>query len=151
MAIHKAIAAGRVTKQPDGVFDLDKAVEEFNDNTHHEFGHVNVGPGRKGIKAAPKKEMQGTGYAKARAETQTYEGLLKRLRYEERAGNLVPAAAVEQARFTEFRSLREACFNIPNRIAALLAGETDVARCQVLLEGELVKVFEAFSEGKLAA
>lgn len=89
-------------------------------------------------------------YATARAAKEWYEAKLKRLRYEERAHSLTPTADVESARFTEFRTLREACFQIPSRVAALLAGETDVACCQQLLETELTRVFEAFADGKAA-
>ena len=146
MAIRKAAEKGRITRQPDGLFDLDRAVAEFKDNTHHEKGHNN----RTGVKPKPaNQETKGTGYAKARTETQIYEGQIKRLRYEERAGSLTPTADVENARFTEFRTLREACFNIPSRIAAIVAGESNVTRCQQLLENELTSVFSAFAEGKL--
>jgi hypothetical protein len=166
MAIRVAEKSGRVTKGPDGLYDLKAAIEEFNATTLHERGHNN----RSGSAAKAKQlpvdgalpdiptpeiplptETKSTAYAKARAGTQIYEALLKKLRYEERAGNLTPTADVEQARFTEFRTLREACFNIPSRIAALLAGESDVARCQQMLEAELRRVFQAFADGKLAA
>jgi len=155
-AIHYAVKSGRVTKRPDGLFDLDKAVQEFNDTTNHEKGHNNRTQARQ-LPDLPAPEIpalgeaKSTAYAKARAGTQIYEALLKKLRYEERAKNLTPTADVESARFTEFRTLREACFNIPSRISALLAGENDPAKCQQMLEGELTSVFQAFSEGKLAA
>ena len=143
-AVRVAVANGRITQRADGLFDLDQALQEFADNTHHEKGHNNRSGPRAAAAAmtdgalpdipAPEiplpSETKSTAYAKARAGTQIYEALLKKLRYEERAKNLTPTADVENARFTEFRSLREACFNIPSRIAALLAGESDVARCQ---------------------
>jgi hypothetical protein len=89
-------------------------------------------------------------YATARASKEWYEAKLKRLRYEEHARSLTPTADVEAARYSEFRTLREACFQIPSRVAALLAGESDVARCQQLLIDEFTRIFEAFADGKAA-
>jgi hypothetical protein len=166
MAVRVAVKNGRLTQRPDGLFDLEQAVQEFADSTHHEKGHNNrsaspaVSAKQAGATRLPDipapdiplpAETKSTAYAKARAGTQIYEALTKKLRYEKAIGNLTPTADVENARFTEFRTLREACFNIPPRIAALLAGESDVARCQQLLESELNSVFLAFAEGKLAA
>lgn len=154
MAIRKAVRDGRVTPRADGMFDQDAAVQEWMDTTHHEKGHNNKLhqlPDLPTPEIPLPNETKSTAYAKARAGTQIYEALLKKLRYEERAKNLTPTADVESARFTEFRTLREACFNIPSRISALLAGENDPAKCQQMLEGELTSVFQAFSEGKLAA
>lgn len=169
-AIRVAVKSGRITKRADGLFDLDTAIQEFNKTTHHEKGHHNRSGGKtlsevfadedRKAGTLPEipspdiplpQETKSTAYAKARAGTQIYEALLRKLRYEEKAKHLTPTADVENARFTEFRTLREACFNIPSRIAALLAGESDVARCQQLLEDELSSVFEAFADGKLAA
>jgi hypothetical protein len=162
MAIRKAVTAGRITQRTDGLFDLDAAVEEFNANTNHAKGHNN----RSGSAASVKQELadappeipadmpalskQSTTYATARANREWYDAKLKRLRYEERAHSLTPTADVEAARFMEFRTLREACFQIPSRVAALLAGESDVARCQQMLNAELTSVFEAFADGTAA-
>jgi len=152
-AVRLAADSGRITKRQDGLFDLDQAVREWNQTTHHEKGHNNRATLPDDIPTPDiplKTETKSTDYAKARAGTQIYEALLKKLRYEERAKNLTPTADVETARFTEFRILREACFNIPPRIAALVAGESEVERCQQLLENELNAVFNAFADGQLA-
>jgi hypothetical protein len=164
-AIRKAEAAGRITKRPDGMYDLEQAMQDFADTTHHEKGHNNRTPraakqplqidGHLPEIPSPEiplpQDAKSTAYAKARAGTQIYEALLKKLRYEERAGNLVPAADVRNARFTEFRTLREACFNIPSRVSAILAAETSAEKCQALLEAELNSVFAAFAEGTTEA
>lgn len=151
-AVRVAAEAGRLTTRPDGLFDLDQALREWNETTHHEKGHNNRAKLPADIPTPDiplRTETKSTDYAKARAGTQIYEALLKKLRYEERAKNLTPTADVETARFTEFRILREACFNIPARIAAIIAGETQVERCQQLLESELNSVFNAFADGRL--
>src|SRR5215831_17254892 len=165
-SVHVAVEKGRVTQRPDGLFDKDQALKEWAETTQHEKGHNNYTRRAKTEASAAEPvtvpeiptpelplpgEIKSTAYAKARAGTQIYEALLKKLRYEERARNLTPTADVESARFTEFRTLREACFNIPSRISALLAVESDAARCQVILEDELRSVFTAYADGKLAA
>jgi hypothetical protein len=159
-AIRVAVAYGRITQRLDGLFDLDAAVAEFNATTHHEKGHNNRSRVASAAAALPDLETldrllpgetKSTTYAKARAGTQVYEALTKKLRYEKAIGNLTPRADVENARFTEFRTLRDACFNIPSRIAVLLAGESDPVRCQRMLEDELTEVFSAFAGGRLAA
>ncbi|HZF24017.1 MAG TPA: hypothetical protein VE030_11205 [Burkholderiales bacterium] len=150
-AVRLAAQSGRLTTRADGLFDLDVAVREWAETTHHEKGHNNRSLAEIPSPDIPlRPETKSTDYAKARAGTQIYEALLKKLRYEERAKNLTPTADVETARFTEFRILREACFNIPARIAALIAGETQVERCQQLLESELNSVFNAFADGRLS-
>jgi len=153
-AVRLAAEQGRLTRREDGLFDLDQSIQQWNETTHHEKGHNNRVKLPADIPTPDiplRNETRSTDYAKARAGTQIYEALLKKLRYEERAKHLTPTADVENARFTEFRILREACFNIPSRIAAIIAGESDVERCQQLLENELNNVFNAFADGKLAA
>lgn len=153
-AVRLAAEQGRLSRREDGLFDLDQSIQLWNETTHHEKGHNNRSAKLPTDIPTPeiplRPETRSTDYAKARAGTQIYEALLKKLRYEERAKNLTPTADVETARFTEFRILREACFNIPSRIAALIAGETEVERCQQLLEHELSTVFNAFADGKLS-
>jgi hypothetical protein len=154
-AVRLAAEQGRITRREDGLFDLETAIQQWEETTHHEKGHNNRATKLPADIPAPdiplRTETKSTDYAKARAGTQIYEALLKKLRYEERAKHLTPTVDVENARFTEFRILREACFNIPPRIAALIAGETEVERCQQLLESELNNVFNAFADGKLSA
>ena len=153
-AVRLAVETGRLTRREDGLFDLDTALREWNDTTQHEKGHNNRSTKLPGEIPAPdiplRTETKSTDYAKARAGSQVYDALTKKVRYEKLVGNLTPTADVEAARFTEFRVLREACFNIPSRIAALVATETDVSRCQALLEMELNTVFNAFADGKLS-
>jgi hypothetical protein len=162
-AVHVAAQSGRLTRRPDGLFDLDHALAEWAATTQHERGHNNRKPKSNAANAATPtlpadipapdipllSQPKSTDYARARAGTQIYEALLKKLRYEERAKNLTPTADVADARFKELRIIRDACFNIPSRIAAQLAIETNVQRCEAMLEMELFKVFTAFDEGKL--
>ena len=159
-AVHQAVETGRITPRPDGLYDLDTALREFKENTQHEKGHNNrsgsprvkqtVDIAEKPPEIQNEIAPQSSTYATARATKEWYEAKLKKLRYEERAHSLTPTVDVETARFIEFRTLREACFQIPSRIGALLAGESDIGRCQQLLEAELTNVFGAFADEKVA-
>jgi hypothetical protein len=89
-------------------------------------------------------------YAKARAAVQIYEARLKKLRYEEKAKNLVPARDVAGAAYRLVSCIKEACMNIPSRVAAQLALESDQARCYAILEAEVIAIFTDFAEGRIA-
>jgi hypothetical protein len=152
-AIQAALETKRIVRGDDGLFDLDEAVRAFEENTQHSKGY-----GGRPKTGAPAREpelpepsdAESMDYRTARAVTQIYEARTKKLKYEERAGNLVPKKDVENARFAEFRILREACANIPSRVAAQLASENQIAKCQQLLDAEIASVFNAFSAGKLS-
>jgi hypothetical protein len=153
-AIRFAVERGRITRRPDGLFDQDQALAEWEASTQHERDHNNR-PKVLEMQAAtdlPREDerpAKGSDYAKARAAVQIYEARLKKLRYEEKAKNLVPARDVEGAAFREMSCLRDACMNIPARLAAQLALESDEARCYAILEAEFIAIFADYAEGRM--
>lgn len=150
-AVRQAVENGRISAPVNNLFDLDQALKEWEETTHHEKGHNNRVAADIPTPDIPlRAEARSSDYAKARSAATTYDALTKKANYEKKIGTLTPTADVEQARFTEFRILRDACFNIPVRIAAILAGESNMERCQQLLEAELYNVFTAFADGKLS-
>jgi hypothetical protein len=92
-------------------------------------------------------ERLGTGpdFNKARAAKEIYEARIKKLDYEERLGDLVSRKSVEVEAFTAFRVLRDACFNIPDRVAAQIAAESDGTVVYEILMTELRRAFEDFA------
>ena len=153
-AIRFAVSRGRITRRPDGLFDRDQALKEWESNTLHERSHS----ANRVLEKAPANDLpvenerpaKANDYAKARAAAQIYEARLKNLKYEERAGNLVPARDVEDAAFRAMTCLREALMNIPARLAAQLAAESDQARCYTILENELIGILTDYAEGRIA-
>ena len=153
-AIRFAVSVGRITRRPDGLFDADQAIAEWNANTLHERSHS----GNNVLEITPANDLplenerpaKASDYARARADVQIYEARLKKLKYEERAKNLVPARDVEDAAFRTISCLKEACMNMPARLAAQLAIETDQARCYAILEAEVIAIFTDFAEGRIA-
>jgi hypothetical protein len=162
-AIRNAVKSGRITQRPDGLFDTETAVAEWNAATMKERGHNNRTKKVVEIDQQPavpeeptdvplngERPAKGSDYAKARAVSQIYEARMRKLRYDERAKTLTPAQDVADAAFQSYRCLRDACMNIPSRLAGLVAAETDVERCFQMIENEIVIVFNDFSEGKIA-
>jgi len=154
-AIRFAVSRGRITRRPDGLFDAEKSLAEWKANTLHERGHDNR---NNVLEMAPENDLllenerhaTASNYARARAAVQIYEARLKKLRYEEKAKNLVPARDVEDAAYRTVSCLREACMNIPARLAAQLALESDQARCYALLEAVVIAIFTDYAEGRIA-
>ena len=153
-AIRFAVSVGRITRRPDGLFDADQAIAEWNANTLHERSHS----ANKVLEMTPANDLppeterpdKDSAYVRARAAVQIYEARLKKLRYEEKAKTLVLARDVEDAAYRTVSCLREACMNIPARLAAQLASETDQARCYAILEAEVIAIFTDFAEGRIA-
>jgi phage terminase Nu1 subunit (DNA packaging protein) len=71
---------------------------------------------------------------------------LRELELAERAGELVPAADVEFRVFNVARAAREALMSIPDRVATIVAAETDAAAVHALLTAECRKVCEQLAE-----
>lgn len=64
-------------------------------------------------------------YLKARAKREAYTAKLTQLKYEEQAGTLVAADQVKKEAFDLARSIRDALFNLPDRLAQEFANETN--------------------------
>jgi hypothetical protein len=180
-AVQHAVKAGRITRNPDGLIDSDRADREWEQNTDHSkvpldqrkgipkkragqgptppaaTGHVQAGRHRAATHAVRHAEQDaaelgsterlatGPDFSKARAAKEIYEARIKKLDYEERLGNLVSRKSVEVEAFTNFRILRDACFNIPDRVSAQIAAETDGSTVYEILMVELRRAFEEFA------
>jgi hypothetical protein len=175
-AVQFAVIRGRITRRDDGQIESDQADADWEKNTNH--ANARYGPKKKarrdpqvdaeaGVRraatwaakhhaeaeAAPLGDMSrqssALNFASARAAREIYEARLKKLEFEERQGNLLNKRSVEVAQFNRGRVLRDALFNIPNRMAAQLAAEAEPAAVHDLLEGEIRMVLEEFTGGKL--
>src|SRR6516225_4371861 len=84
-AVRFAVSRGRITRRPDGLFDVDQAMAEWEANTLHERSHS----ANKVLEMAPPNDLpfenerpaKSSDYAKARAAVQLYEARLKKLKY----------------------------------------------------------------------
>ena len=68
-------------------------------------------------------------YAKGARWREHYQARLAKIECEERVATLVPKDKVQVAAFNKSRQFRDHILNIPDRVAAMVAAETDAAKC----------------------
>jgi phage terminase Nu1 subunit (DNA packaging protein) len=88
-------------------------------------------------------EGETASYAASRAKKEAYEAELARLKYEQQAGTLIDAEAVKKEAFKVARMVRDGLLNIPDRVAAEVAGITDSFIIHRRLTDEIRKALEA--------
>ncbi len=137
-AVQKAIHSGRITPTSDGLIDSERADAEWSAKTR---------PGQRRTKqAAPPQPIEapagGLDYFRARAIRESYLARLAKIEFEERTAKLVSRDEVQVAAFTNGRTVRDNLLNIPDRLAATLAAETDADRVHHLLSAEIRRALE---------
>lgn len=155
-AVQEAIARGRISINGDNLIDVEAADRDWDQNTNllqarrrepilmSTTGSPGEPPPKKPTEAVP-----GITYTDARALREVYDAQRRQLELQARRGELVNREEVEREAYRLYRQLRDACMNLPPRLAAQLAAETDEAACHDLLESELQRVFSDFAEGRL--
>jgi hypothetical protein len=106
-------------------------------------------PGAGGSAAAAAVPIAAPDYNRARAAKEIYEARLKQLEYEERRGSLISRKEVEMRAYNRARVLRDALANVPVRLAAQLAAESDPHVVHDLLLAELRTLMDSFCGGTL--
>lgn len=81
-------------------------------------------------------------YAQARAQHERFKARLAQLELEQREGKLVEADAVKRESFRTARLVRDALLNLPDRIAAELANETNQFKVHQRLVSEIRRALE---------
>ena len=142
-AVQKAIQSGRIRTLADGKVDSDTADAEWQKNTKAHAPPV--------VRRADPEEDDGaifgaSQYTKARAVREHYQARLAKIEYEERTGKLVSKDEVQVAAFNKFRQFRDHMLNIPDRLAAILAAETESAKCYEILATEIRKALNEFAD-----
>ena len=139
-AVQKAITTGRISTLADGRIDSGVADGEWAANTKAR---------PPAVRRQPEDEQDAFGaaqYTKARAVREHYQARLAKIEYEERVGSLVSKDEVQVAAFNTHRVIRDAMLNIPDRTAAMLAAETDEAKCYEILATEIRKALNEFAD-----
>ncbi len=148
VAVLKAIKAGRIAKEADGTIDPVKADAAWGGNT----SPAQQRKPKPEEKARPKTTVAersadapapvagGPSYAQSRAIKEAYLARLAKLDYEEKSVALVRADSVKVAWFNVLRVLRDRVLNLPDRLAPLLASETDPKLVRELLDTELRQI-----------
>jgi hypothetical protein len=84
---------------------------------------------------------------KTRIKSEVERGRLLELKAKVEAGKYVDADEVKVAAFNRGRAVREALLNIPDRLAAVLAAESDGSKVHALLAAEIRQALEELTGG----
>ena len=158
-AVRKAIAAGRIQKEPDGSIDPAKADAQWQQHTRpapltsekRVATRVATPVATARTSAAPPTpsagdDARGVDYHKARAVRETYAARLAKLEFEERSDKLVSKDEVDAKVFTLARQLRDRMQQIPNKVApeivALVVDKPDVRGVAELLDRAIHQALE---------
>ncbi|MFN8996121.1 MAG: hypothetical protein ACK5X3_20980 [Pseudomonadota bacterium] len=82
---------------------------------------------------------------KSRIKTEVERGKLLEIRARAESGKLIPADEVKIAAVRRARIVRDGLLNLPDRVAAVLAAETDAAKVHAILTKEIRLNLEAIS------
>jgi hypothetical protein len=140
-AVQKAIKQGRIRPAPDGRIDVEQADRDWNRNT----SPVNAPKPAARAPVANESQPGGPTYAQSRAVRELYLARLAKIDFEERTSKVVSRDEVTVAAFTKARTIRDNLLNIPDRLAAMLAAESDAARAHEILTVEIRKALDEFS------
>ena len=141
-AVQKAIKTRRISTQPDGRIDSEQADVEWVQNTRHRVAPV----GRRNDEEDESAVFGASQYTKARTVYEHFRAKLAQLEYQERIGTLIPKDEVKIAAFNKFRQFRDHILNIPDRVAAVVAAETEAAKCYEVLATEVRRALNEFAD-----
>lgn len=149
-AVQKAIKAGRIRTAADGKIDAAQADADWERNTgpRQQTGKAasSVPPPKPAPAPAAEPMPGGLDYARARAVRENYMARLAKIDFEERSGKLVSRDEVQVAAFNKFRTFRDGMLNIPDRVSALLAAESDASKVHGSLTSEIRKALLEFAD-----
>jgi hypothetical protein len=148
-AVKYAIARGRIALTEDNRIDSDAADAAWADTATPKKPKITRAEQEGKDRKYATEAEPGIPYVDARALREVVEVQRRQLELEARKGILVRKDEVEREAFRLYRRLRDAAMNIPSRLAAQLAAETDEHRVFEILEGEIRSVFLSFAEGRL--
>ena len=149
-AVRKAIAAKRITPNPDGTIDPERANQEWDRNTFagktlHQATRPQVAPrsapapprGGPGLSSQPDVSSDPvTAYLRARAVSETFKAKTAQLEYEERAGKLIQATKAGEYAAHWSAIVGDSLSAYPDRVAPLVAAAKTEAEIHRILVGE---------------
>jgi hypothetical protein len=149
-----AVARRRIRRNADGLIDSEEADRDWAANTLH--SNARPGPRQQAQAVEPVSDTEipavqvssskmARNLARARAAKEAFEARLKKIELEERQGNLLCRSSVQIEAFNRARVLRDAILNVPDRVAAQLAAESEAPVIRDILETELVLVLKEYS------
>ena len=89
--------------------------------------------------------QQSTSFAQARTVDQVYKAKLRKLEFESRQHKVIDGAVVKKAISDKVRGVRDGILGLPDRLATVLAAESDAKKIHVTLTTELSRELEALA------
>jgi len=148
-AVQKAIATKRITPNPDGSIDPERANQEWERNTfagktlhqatRPQGSSVSAPPPRGGPAIPVQPDVSSdpvAAYLRARAVSETFKAKTAQLEYEERAGKLIQATKAGEYAAHWSAIVGDALSAYPDRVAPLVAAARTEAEIHRILVGE---------------
>lgn len=153
------IKNGKITAKRVGAgYEIDAAVAdaELDRNLNPGWGGRGGGPAGRMLEpstpraeaAPPSAPVTGIpSYADSRAIRERYAAMILRLEYEEKSGKLVEKGELKLKLAKLHMGVRDALRTIPDRVAPILAAETDQAKIHSMLLKEIGQALEGLGDG----
>ena len=87
----------------------------------------------------------GASFGQARTIEMVFRAKLRRLEFETKQGRLIEAEAVRKTVADAVRTMRDGILGLPDRLATVLAAESDAKKVHVTLKTELSRELEALA------
>jgi hypothetical protein len=87
----------------------------------------------------------GASFGQARTIEMVFRAKLRRLEFETKQGRLIEAEAVRKTVADAVRAMRDGILGLPDRLATVLAAESDAKKVHVTLKTELSRELEALA------
>lgn len=107
-----------------------------------------AGPGQRRPAGQDTKENP-SAYQTARGAREVYTAKMVELKYKLQTKALVPAEEVKKIFFDVGKTIQLNMLNIPNRVAAMIAAESDEKKVFDILQTEITIALEALSNGRI--
>ncbi len=138
----------------DGKIDVaatDKRIKEAQDPAREPFRKEVKGKRKgkgKAVTTGTDKDTQELSYHQARTERERIKAKREKVEYDLIIGKVVDSEEVRISAFNRARILRDAMFNIPDRIASILAAEVNPRKVHQILFKEIRTALEEQSNAK---
>lgn len=168
-AVSKAVKLGRISTVLDerGKRVIDPAVadtEWLENSAHHKRQSPTIAEKKAAASSAPPEPPHveapplagsdssapaGPSYNRSRAIREAFNAKIAQIEYEEKIKKLISAEKVRVSAFKSARIVRDAIMNIPNRISADLASETDPQKVRIMLTDALNEALQELASENL--
>ena len=146
-AVRKAIKTGRITPNDDSTIDVDRADQEWKENTDEAKINTGLPAMAENIPAVNGKPS----FAKIKTAHELYKAQLTQLALQEKKGQLINKDQVTAQVYKLGRQVRDSWMNWPARVSATMAAElgVDEHALHQALERYVREHLNDIGEGKL--